>query len=196
VNIRQPASWSPRRTLLARLRTSLATVASCVLAAGCYLSHERLDDSVPFSACVADDATVALTPADRTPRACQRVEVDVEPDTTCHIEPHLPGGGPRDRGYTHPEQWRRVRFVNTTDRLAVASIEVVGEACPAGGEVCRGIGWVEAPCECPAGLSIAEIGPATDGNVVMYFQVEAGAEVQFIVTGANAHVVLTLCDSW
>ena len=60
MNIRQPASWSPRRTLLARLRTSLATVASCVLAAGCYLSHERLDDSVPFSACVADDATVAL----------------------------------------------------------------------------------------------------------------------------------------
>lgn len=43
-----------------------AVFAGSFWATGCYLSHERLDETVPPSACVDDEATVALTRAVRS----------------------------------------------------------------------------------------------------------------------------------
>jgi hypothetical protein len=160
-------------------------VVSAWLVAGCALSHEAADDFVPPSPCVDDAATVALTPARRTPGACEQLEVSVTHDVTCAFDPAT--------SFSMPTQWRRARFVNTTDRAAFATVETFADSCPREGEACWAEAGGSAPCACGEGVSSAGPGPAS-GLPSIARWIAPGTELQYLFGGADARFVLRLCD--
>ena len=153
---------------------------------GCYLSHGP-DEGVPPSACVEADATLAYVEGTT---GCVEIEVGMREELECFHEPAAGGRG--ERGFEYPRWWRRVRYVNATERAVVASFEPFAERCRVEGEARFASMTVTEACACGSGGGSAGTGPVHGGGSTR--SIAPGSELQMVFAGAEARVVMRMCD--